>query len=51
MVRNKNRKFGGTIYITYLTPEENNNALINIRKKPLNYLIPTVELAKPKENY
>ena len=51
MVRNKNRKFGGTIYITYATPEENNNALINIRKKPLNYLIPTVELAKPKEIY
>jgi len=51
MVRNKNRKFGGTIYITYLTPEENNNALINIRKKHLNYLIPTVELAKPKETY
>jgi hypothetical protein len=52
MVRNKkNRKFNGTVYITYLTPEENNNALINIRTKHLNYLIPSVELAKPKEIY
>jgi hypothetical protein len=52
MVRNKkNRKFNGSVYITYLTPEENNNALINIRTKHLNYLIPSVELAKPKEIY
>ncbi len=49
MIKNKKtNKFMGYGYITYSTQEENDNALINITKKPINYVIPSVEMAKPK---
>lgn len=49
MIKNKKtNKFMGFGYITYSTQEENDNALINIPKKPINYVIPSVEIAKPK---
>ncbi len=51
MIKNKKtNKFMGFGYITYSTQEENDNALINITKKPINYVIPSVEMAKPKIN-
>lgn len=51
MIKNKKtNKFMGFGYITYSTQDENNNALINITKKPINYVIPSVEMAKPKIN-
>jgi hypothetical protein len=50
MIRNKkNNRFNGTVYVTYSTKEENDNALINIKKKALNYMIPTVEPAKQRD--
>ena len=45
----KNHQFNGTVYVTYKTQEENNNAMTNIKRKPLNYMIPTVEEAKKRE--
>jgi hypothetical protein len=51
MIKNKKtNKFMGFGYITYSTQQENDNALINITKKPINYVIPSVEMAKPKTN-
>ena len=44
----KTNIFNGIVFITYSTQEENDNALIDIKRKALNYLIPTVEYAKPK---
>ena len=50
MIRNKkNHRFNGTVYVTYSTKEENDNALINIKKRALNYMIPTVEPAKQRD--
>jgi hypothetical protein len=50
MIKNKkNHQFNGTVYVTYKTQEENNNAMTNIKRKPLNYMIPTVEEAKKRE--
>ncbi len=49
----KNKKNGkpmGTIYITYATQEENDRALIEIPRKNIGYIYPSVEIAKPK-NY
>jgi hypothetical protein len=52
MIRNKkNHKFNGTVYITYSTQKENDDALINIKRKPLNYIIPSVELASGRREY
>ncbi len=44
----KTNTFNGIVFITYSTQEENDNALVDIKRKALNYLIPTVEYAKPK---
>jgi hypothetical protein len=45
----KTNKFIGSVYITYSTQEENDNALEIIKTKPLNYIIPFVEKALPKK--
>jgi ribosomal protein L44E len=44
----KTNTFNGFFFITYSTQEENDNALVDIKRIALNYLIPTVEYAKPK---
>ena len=52
MIRNKkNHKFNGIVYITYSTQKENDDALINIKRKPLNYIIPSVESAPGRREY
>jgi hypothetical protein len=52
MIRNKkNHKFNGTVYVTYATQQENDDAMNNIKRRALNYIIPSVELAKQKEYY
>ncbi len=47
----KNKKTGkpsGTIYITYSTQEDNDRALIEIPRKNIGYVYPSVEIAKPR---
>jgi hypothetical protein len=48
----KNKRTGnpsGTIYITYSTQEENDRALIEIPRKNIGYIFPSVEIARPKK--
>jgi hypothetical protein len=46
----KNGKPSGTIYITYATQQENDRALLEIPRKNIGYIFPSVEVARPKNN-
>jgi hypothetical protein len=50
-VKGKGASANSTIYVTYSTQEQNNDAIEKIKRTPVGYTIPSVEFAKPRNNY